>query len=37
MDALSEVLKAQRLTSGIFLEADFTAPWCIDSAPGKQE
>lgn len=37
MDALSEVLKAQRLTSGIFLDADFTAPWCIDSAPGKQE
>ena len=37
MDALSEVLKAQRLNSGIFLEAEFTAPWCIDSAPGKHE
>ena len=35
MDALSEVLKAVRLTSGIFLEAEFTAPWCIDSAPSK--
>jgi AraC family transcriptional regulator, alkane utilization regulator len=35
MDALSEVLKAVRLTSGIFLEAEFTAPWCIDSAPGE--
>ena len=37
MDALSELLKALRLTSGIFLEADFTAPWCIDSAPGKDD
>jgi AraC-like DNA-binding protein len=37
MDALSEVLKALRLESGIFLEADFTAPWCIDSAPGKDD
>jgi len=37
MDALSEVLKALRLTSGIFLDAEFTAPWCVDSAPGKEE
>jgi AraC-like DNA-binding protein len=37
MDALSEVLKAVRLTSGIFLEADFTAPWCIETAPGEQD
>ena len=37
MDALSEVLKAVRLTSGIFLEAEFTAPWCIDSAPGRED
>ncbi len=37
MDALSEVLKALRLNSGIFLEAEFTAPWCIDSAPGKDD
>ena len=35
MDALSEVLKVVRLTSGIFLEAEFSAPWCIDSAPGS--
>ena len=34
MDAFSEVLKALRLESGIFLEAEFTAPWCIDPAPG---
>ncbi|MBX3650874.1 MAG: AraC family transcriptional regulator [Burkholderiales bacterium] len=37
MDALSEVLRALRLNSGIFLEAEFTAPWCIDSAPGKDD
>jgi AraC-like DNA-binding protein len=37
MDALSEVLNAVRLTSGLFLEAEFTAPWCIDSAPGQDD
>ena len=37
MDALTELLKALRLTSGIFLEAEFTAPWCIDSSPGKDD
>jgi AraC-like DNA-binding protein len=37
MDALSETLKVLHLTSGIFLEADFSAPWCIDSAPGKED
>jgi AraC-like DNA-binding protein len=37
MDALSEVLRALRLESGLFLEAEFTAPWCIDSAPGKED
>ena len=37
MDALSEMLKAVRLTSGIFLEVEFTAPWCIDSTPGEKD
>lgn len=37
MDALSELLKAIRLTSGLFLDAEFTAPWCIDSAPGEED
>jgi len=37
MDAFSEVLRALRLESGLFLEAEFTAPWCIDSAPGKDD
>ena len=37
MDALSEVLRVLRLNAGFFLEARFTAPWCIDSAPGKDD
>jgi AraC-like DNA-binding protein len=30
MDALSDVLRVTRLTGGVFLHADFSAPWCID-------
>ncbi len=37
MDALSEVLKVLKLTSGFFLEVEFTAPWCIDSARGSED
>jgi AraC-like DNA-binding protein len=29
MDALSDVLQSVRLTGGVFLEARFTAPWCV--------
>lgn len=29
MDALSHVLKAVRLEGAVFLNAEFTAPWCI--------
>lgn len=32
MDPLSEVLRAVRLTGGVFLSAHFTAPWCISVA-----
>jgi len=31
MDALSDVLRVVRLKGGIFLHAEFTAPWCISS------
>lgn len=31
MDALSDVLRLVRLDGGIFLRAEFTAPWCIRS------
>jgi AraC-like DNA-binding protein len=30
MDALSDVLRVLRLSGGVFLEAEFTAPWCIN-------
>lgn len=30
-DPLSEVLRAVRLTGGVFLDARFTAPWCVMS------
>jgi Cupin len=31
MDALSDVLRIVRLKGGVFLHAEFTAPWCIFS------
>ena len=37
MDALSEVFRVLRLNTGFFLEARFTAPWCVDSAPGRDD
>jgi hypothetical protein len=29
MDALSDVLRVAHLTGGVFLHAEFSAPWCI--------
>ncbi len=29
MDALSDVLRVVRLSGGVFLDAAFTAPWCV--------
>lgn len=29
MDALSDILRALRLTGGVFLQADFSEPWCL--------
>jgi AraC-like DNA-binding protein len=29
VDALSDVLRVIRLAGGVFLEAEFTAPWCV--------
>ncbi len=31
MDVLSEVLRAMRLSGGVFLRASFTEPWCLVS------
>lgn len=30
LDAFSDVLRVIRLAGGVFLEAEFTAPWCIN-------
>lgn len=37
MDVLSDVLRAVRLTGGLFLEAEFTAPWCVWSRIGPED
>lgn len=37
MDALSEVLRVIRLTGGVFLDAVFTAPWCVVSRVGPED
>ena len=34
MDALSDVLRVVGLTGGVFLDARFTAPWCIEGKIG---
>lgn len=31
MDALSDVLRAANLKGGVFLQAEFSAPWCVSS------
>lgn len=32
MDALSEILRAARLTGGVFLHGEFSEPWCLSSS-----
>jgi AraC-like DNA-binding protein len=36
MDALSDLLRVVRLSGGVFLDAEFSAPWCV-SAQGSPE
>ena len=36
MDALSDVLRVTRLTGGVFLHAEFTAPWCMIGQIGPE-
>lgn len=31
MDALNDMLRAMRLTGGVFLDATFSAPWCVSA------
>jgi AraC-like DNA-binding protein len=37
MDPLSDVLRSMRLTGGIFLDAEFTAPWCVTSSVAPED
>ena len=37
MDALSDVLRVIRLSGGVFLEAEFTAPWCISGRVSPED
>lgn len=37
MDALSDVLKALQISGGVFLDAAFTAPWCVASRVGPED
>lgn len=37
MDPLSDVLRVVRLTGGVFLDAEFTAPWCVTVQVGPED
>lgn len=37
MDALSDVLRVVRMKGGLFLRAEFSAPWCISSQLGPDD
>lgn len=37
MDATTEILGAMRLSGGVFLDAEFTAPWCLLSQIEPQD
>src|SRR5258707_1066818 len=36
MDALSDVLRVAHLSGGVFLHADFFAPWCMAARVGPE-
>jgi AraC-like DNA-binding protein len=35
MDALSDAMRVLKLTGAVFLDAEFTAPWCVESDPAR--
>jgi AraC-like DNA-binding protein len=37
VDALSDVLRVVKLTGGVFLDAEFSAPWCVKSQIGPED
>jgi len=36
LDALSDVLRLVRLTGAVFMDAEFTAPWCVGEPAGVE-
>jgi hypothetical protein len=36
MDALSDLLQVVKLNGALFLDSRFTAPWCVESRPGRE-
>lgn len=36
MDALSDVLRVAQLTGGVFLDAEFSAPWCLATRVSRE-
>lgn len=37
MDPMLDILRATRLSGGIFLDAEFTAPWCVTAQIGPED
>lgn len=37
MDSLLDIFRATHLTGGVFLDAQFTAPWCVTSQVTHQD
>jgi AraC-like DNA-binding protein len=37
VDVLSDVLRVVRLTGGVFLDAEFTAPWCLSGKVAPED
>ncbi|QPB22682.1 AraC family transcriptional regulator [Rhizobium sp. 007] len=37
MDFILDMFRTMRLTGGIFLDADFTAPWCVTAKVGPED
>jgi AraC-like DNA-binding protein len=37
MDPMADILSATRLSGGIFLDAEFTAPWCVTAQVGPED
>lgn len=37
MDVVDDILRSMRLTGAVFLDAEFTAPWCVTAQVGPQD